>query len=152
MARPPHATWYVHRVSLPPALQALTCRLGVPAPDSTSPQDVTISSEPSQAISSHLEPSLAISSSRPSANSLQVIGLEPTSPPTNKLSGTSHRGWTPLFRPLGHPWTPLFPHSSETVRSDFELCGVGPRSGRKFLNLNGILLKKSRFLGYWAVH
>ena len=31
MARPPHATWYVRRVSLPPALQALTCRLGAPA-------------------------------------------------------------------------------------------------------------------------
>ena len=28
---PPHATWYVRRVSLPPALQALTCRLGAPA-------------------------------------------------------------------------------------------------------------------------
>ena len=31
VARPPHATWYVRRVSLPPALQALTCRLGAPA-------------------------------------------------------------------------------------------------------------------------
>ena len=31
MARPSHATWYVRRVSLPPALQALTCRLGAPA-------------------------------------------------------------------------------------------------------------------------
>ena len=32
VARPAHATWYVRRVSLPPALQALTCRLGAPAP------------------------------------------------------------------------------------------------------------------------
>ena len=31
VARPPHATWYVHRVSSLPALQALTCRLGAPA-------------------------------------------------------------------------------------------------------------------------
>ena len=31
VARPPHATWYVRRVSLLPALQALTCRLGAPA-------------------------------------------------------------------------------------------------------------------------
>ena len=31
MARPPHATWYVHRVSSLPALQALTCRLGAPS-------------------------------------------------------------------------------------------------------------------------
>ena len=30
-ARPPHATLYVRRVSVPPALQALTCRLGAPA-------------------------------------------------------------------------------------------------------------------------
>ena len=31
MARPPHATWHVRRVSSPPALQALTCRLGAGA-------------------------------------------------------------------------------------------------------------------------
>ena len=31
VARPPHATWYVRRVSSLPALQALTCRLGAPA-------------------------------------------------------------------------------------------------------------------------
>ena len=31
MGRPAHATWYVPRVSLPPALQALTCRLGAAA-------------------------------------------------------------------------------------------------------------------------
>ena len=31
VAPPPHATWYVRRVSLPPALKALTCRLGAPA-------------------------------------------------------------------------------------------------------------------------
>ena len=31
VARPPHATWYVRRVSLPPALKGLTCRLGAPA-------------------------------------------------------------------------------------------------------------------------
>ena len=31
MGRPAHATWYVPRVRVPPALQALTCRLGAPA-------------------------------------------------------------------------------------------------------------------------
>ena len=31
VAPPPHATWYVRRVGLPPALKALTCRLGAPA-------------------------------------------------------------------------------------------------------------------------
>ena len=31
MGRPAHATWYVPRVSVPPALQALTCRLGAAA-------------------------------------------------------------------------------------------------------------------------
>ena len=31
MGRPAHATWYVPRLSLPPALQALTYRLGAPA-------------------------------------------------------------------------------------------------------------------------
>ena len=31
MGRPAHATWYVPRVSSPPALQALTCRLGAAA-------------------------------------------------------------------------------------------------------------------------
>ena len=31
VARPPHATWYVRRVSSLPTLQALTCRLGAPA-------------------------------------------------------------------------------------------------------------------------
>ena len=31
LAPPPHATWYVRRVGLPPALKALTCRLGAPA-------------------------------------------------------------------------------------------------------------------------
>ena len=31
VAPPPHATWYVRRVCLPPALKALTCRLGAPA-------------------------------------------------------------------------------------------------------------------------
>ena len=31
VAPPPHATWHVRRVGLPPALKALTCRLGAPA-------------------------------------------------------------------------------------------------------------------------
>ena len=31
VARPPHATWYVRRVSSLPALQALTWRIGAPA-------------------------------------------------------------------------------------------------------------------------
>ena len=31
VARPPHATWYVRRVSSLPTLQALTYRLGAPA-------------------------------------------------------------------------------------------------------------------------
>ena len=31
VALPPHATWHVRRVGLPPALKALTCRLGAPA-------------------------------------------------------------------------------------------------------------------------
>ena len=31
VARPPHATWYVGRIRVPPTLQALTCRLNAPA-------------------------------------------------------------------------------------------------------------------------